>query len=216
MKGIYLLSLVVLMVSGCSYIRMHGGMTDDYLNEPQPIDYYVRPNLSPNAIVHDWVVCGGSVYGFYNWNFLNREYDINRYSKEITKCLEKKQWRYRQCNMPSIYNQSLFCQKHGIEAIPMARKSEYFQTKPLWKGSSKSVDVAYEACHAQEGRFWEPIVGAYIESIRNTSKSFNLERVVSNCLLKQGLTFQACPRENKLRSLFNEAAGGVEICPIQP
>lgn len=89
MKGIYLLSLVVLMVSGCSYIRMHGGMTDDYLNEPQPIDYYVRPNLSPNAIVHDWVVCGGSVYGFYNWNFLNREYDINRYSKEITKCLEK-------------------------------------------------------------------------------------------------------------------------------
>lgn len=208
--------LICLIFTGCSDpLRFNGIQVEDYEDIPMPIDFFIHSMKTPKEAIQDWVVCGGSITGGFIGKVIEQSnMDFSVFQQNMYRCLGKKNWIYRFCYYKESYRKENFCKNYSTLIPRDIKKKYFFKTYYLWQGSNKKM--AFKACHAQEGRFWEPIVGAYIDGIRDTSKSFNLERVVSDCLLKQGLMFQACPQENKLRVLFNEAAGGVEICPIQP
>ena len=207
---------MLVILEGCNDpLKFNGTRLSDYSDMPKPIDLFIHPIKTPKEIIQDWVVCGGSITsGFSDKAIEQSKMDFPIFEQNMYRCLGKKGWIYRFCYYNESYYREPYCKNYSTSIPKDIDRKFFFRIYSLWKGANK--EMAFHACHDQEGRFWEPIVGAYIDGIKNTTNSFNLDRVVSTCLLKQGLTFQACPQENKLRILFNEAAGGVEICPIQP
>lgn len=213
MKKIYALLFAILLLPGCMLLRMNGSGYDAYLDTPQPIDFYIRPNKSSGELILDWASCGGSIYGLYNWSYFN-ENTIKKYDIEMNRCLDKKHWQFRYCNRTAMKNEP-FCTKYGSISIPLATKREFFQTEPLWKNGLSSVKDAYKACHAQEGRFWSSIIISHSNENIDNNRVLNVNRIISKCLLRQGLIFNFCPTNIEQKKVINNAAGDVEICPLQ-
>lgn len=218
-KILFLCVVPTIFVCGCSDpLRFNGSQLDDLKDRSQRIDDYYRPKISDLELINEWVVCGGSIYGRYNNKYIYRKYgNRNPEVVIISRCLASKGWIYRYCGTRQIFKNEPFC-NHSIsytDAYP--NRSYFFKSYNLWESSKdKTVKEAFDTCYAQDGRFWPQIVALNIEGLDVNKPYFNFEKNVTQCLLNQGLKFKACTKNKVQNKLFNEAAGGVEICPMQP